>query len=633
MTVSPSLTSPHPYDWIDDVIYIIDADGRIVFANTCTLKLWGKQLHEVLGHALKDILPHAAAREVQDAFRHALMTQRRTEFDTYGVRLRGWINVTLHPHEGGLIVHVKSLPRNADVRTPDTFDALTGCLTRTAFQRAQQALNFPHILAILDLNLLKNVNTLRGHSGGDTHIRTIAHTVQEALPTDALMCRWGGDEFVILTPGQDQDSFQKLLEKTNEVLPGPAPGVLAFATGMSVWEQGTAFEQAFAVADERLQLNKEQLRNGTPGEHEAHALVLFSQELETLRDPSDLIQHALNRLLTLLDFDQTVYAPWDGQDNYISHQAVREGVAPPEPTLHVRMPIAQSGLVSRVRQTQTTAWSTDYTTEPTSNSTFVRQGIRSAIVTPVFSQGKIIATLVLRAVNRWQTITPHMRKVVELTALRLEHALELLRAVGEVRSTLEAGMLTLGLVLEARDSDTQGHTNRATGLTEQLGERFGLNADALDHLRQGAYLHDLGKLSIPDEILRKPGRLTPQEWVIMQSHVTKGYDLAVRIPGLPQGVLDIIRSHHERWDGSGYPDALSGTDIPLNARLFAVCDVYDALISVRPYKEAWSHEDATAEITRQSGRHFDPDVVRAFLDLTRHRPDSRQELPEMVMLP
>ena len=627
MSQSSGPTLHTSFDWIDDVIYVIDASSHLTYANTCALRHWDQHLHDVVGRPLADVLPHATAREIQDAFGHALRTQQRTEFDSCGVLHHSWLNVTLHPHQGGLIVHIRPLPRSSGTPGPEAFDALTGCLTRTAFETALKLLDKPQILAITDLNGLKSVNTLKGHSGGDTHIRTIARAIQEALPTDSLMCRWGGDEFVILAHGDDLDRICSLLEDLQATLPGPRQNVTAYATGLAIWDTTTPFERAFSLADEQLQLRKEDLR-----EHDAPAdssLVTFSQELETLREPDDLIQHALNRLLNLLDFDQAVYTPWESGDNYASHQATRVGVPSLQPPLGVRVPIAQSGLARRVQSTRMTAWSTDYPSETDTIPVILQHGVKSVIVTPVFRQGQITATIVLRAINRWQTITPHMRKVVELTALRLEHALELRRAVGEIRTTLEAGMLTLGLVLEARDSDTQGHTTRATGLSQRLGERLGLNPDALDHLRQGAYLHDLGKLSIPDEILRKPGRLTPQEWTTMQSHVTKGYALATRIPGLPRGVLDVIRSHHERWDGTGYPDALSGTAIPLNARIFAVCDVYDALISARPYKEAWTHEEAVAEITRQSGRHFDPEVVPAFLHVTRRRDASRQDSPEM----
>jgi putative nucleotidyltransferase with HDIG domain len=245
----------------------------------------------------------------------------------------------------------------------------------------------------------------------------------------------------------------------------------------------------------------------------------------------------------------------------------------------------------------------------------LEEGVKSAIVTPVFSQGQVIASLVLRTMHRWQTITPHMRKVVELTALRLEHALELRRAVDEIRSTLESGLLTLGIVLEARDLETHGHTLRTAAMATSLGEALGLAGIELDHLREGAYLHDLGKLAIPDAILHKPGKLTPEEWTLMQRHTTSGFDLASRILGLSGTVLSVIRHHHERWDGTGYPDSLVGTGIPLAARIFAVCDVYDALISERPYKQAWTHDNAALEIQQQSGRQFDPTVVLAFLAL------------------
>jgi len=624
MTVARALSSTHPYDWMDDVIYILDANGHLAFANTYTLRQWEKQLHEVVGRPLEEVLPYTPAKELQNTFRHALSAQQRTEFDTFGMRERGWLNITLHPHEGGLIVHIRPLARTSGINIPEQLDALTGCLTRAAFQTALNVIDETQVLAIVDLNRLKSVNTLRGHSGGDTYIRTIAHAVQEALPEGALMCRWGGDEFVILIHGTDREELYALLEGVEKTLPGPAQDVTAYAVGFAIWEAGTPFERAFAIADEHLHLRKEQLQERDSAAAD-DSLVTFSQELEALCDPGDLIQHALNRLLDLLDFDQAVYAPWEGNDNYVSHQATRPGGPPLQPPLGVRVPIAQSGLAQHVQRTRTTAWSTDYPSEVDTIPVVLQNGVRSVIVAPVFSQGQIIATIVLRAMYRWQTITPKMRKIVELTALRLEHALELRRAVGEIRSTLEAGMLTLGLILEARDSDTQGHTTRATLLTQQLGARLGLDARQIDHLRQGAYLHDLGKLSIPDTILQKPGRLTPQEWTVMQGHVMKGYELATHIPGLPQGVLDVIRSHHERWNGTGYPDGLSGNDIPLNARIFAICDVYDALTSDRPYKKAWTHEEAVAEIARQSGQHFDPEVVREFLHLIQNSGQTSQQ--------
>lgn len=605
----------HPFDRIEDITYVLDAEGRFTFVNTFALNVWQKQLHELLGLTLEEAPLPPSTRVIQDTLLTALHTQQRTEFETFGLRHQAWVNVTVYPDDGGLIVQVKRLLRHAGATTLIDHDALTGCLTRAAFLNILPTLSLPYVLAIVDLNLLKSVNTLRGHSGGDAHIRTVAHALREALPTESLICRWGGDEFVILTPGDDPAALQALLDETNASLQGPQPDVLAFTVGVTFREHDTPFERAFAIADEQLQLQKEQLRQTTSADHEATDLITFSQELEALNNPSDLIQHALNRLLNLLDFDQAAYAAIENNKTYYSHQALREGVLEGNPALYDRVHLSRSGFVQQVYHTRVTAWGTDYPNTPGRSQLMVDQGVKSAIVTPVISQGQVIAAITLRTVNRWQTITPHMRRIIELTALRLEHALELRRAVNAVRSTLEAGLLTLGIILEAKDYETHGHTHRAALMAERLGKGLGMTDSSLSHLRQGAYLHDLGKLCIPEQILKKPGKLSPEEWNVMQSHVLQGHDLATRIAGLSQETLNVIRSHHEHWDGSGYPDGLAGNDIPLEARIFAVCDVYDALISARPYKDAWTREKAIWEIEQQSGRHFDPDVIRAFLTL------------------
>ena len=179
----------------------------------------------------------------------------------------------------------------------------------------------------------------------------------------------------------------------------------------------------------------------------------------------------------------------------------------------------------------------------------------------------------------------------------------------------EGAIKALGVAVESRDSETKGHTDRVTDLALSVGRALGLGAEDLDALRWGAYLHDLGKVATPDAILHKPGKLTPDEWVTMRAHAESGYKIALQLPFLPQATLETILYHHERYDGAGYPHSLAGPDVPLLARIFSVCDVYDALTSVRPYKSAWSHEKALAELHRQAGRQFDPAVVTAFAGL------------------
>jgi putative nucleotidyltransferase with HDIG domain len=183
------------------------------------------------------------------------------------------------------------------------------------------------------------------------------------------------------------------------------------------------------------------------------------------------------------------------------------------------------------------------------------------------------------------------------------------------RRDLEGSLQALGIALEFRDFESRGHTESVVKLSSQLGLTVGLTEQQLEYLRYGAYLHDLGKLAVPDHILLKPGKLTPEEFEKMKEHSSRGYEMARRISGFSPEVLGVIRHHHERWDGSGYPDKLVGDTIPLLARIFSICDVYDALLSNRVYKHAWSKDDALGEIRAQQGRQFDPEVTTAFLDM------------------
>lgn len=186
----------------------------------------------------------------------------------------------------------------------------------------------------------------------------------------------------------------------------------------------------------------------------------------------------------------------------------------------------------------------------------------------------------------------------------------------------EGALRALGLSLEARDAEAQGHIDRVTRLAERLGARLGLRDGELRDLRWGAYLHDLGKIGLPDEILLCDGPLTPDMRQRMQEHVHEGVRLAGQLPFLRQAVLDVIGAHHERWDGGGYPAGLRREAIPLPARIFSACDVFDALVSVRRYKPAWAPEEALSYIRRASGKHFDPQVVTALLDVLAEPPES-----------
>jgi putative nucleotidyltransferase with HDIG domain len=166
--------------------------------------------------------------------------------------------------------------------------------------------------------------------------------------------------------------------------------------------------------------------------------------------------------------------------------------------------------------------------------------------------------------------------------------------------------------LDLRDKETEGHTQRVTETTVKLARTFDLREVELRQVRWGALLHDIGKMGVPDHILLKPGPLTDEEWVVMKKHPLFAYEMLAPIRYL-HTALDIPFCHHEKWDGTGYPRGLKGEQIPLTARIFAVVDVWDALISDRPYRKAWSEKKARQHIQAGAGTHFDPKVVEKFL--------------------
>ncbi len=186
--------------------------------------------------------------------------------------------------------------------------------------------------------------------------------------------------------------------------------------------------------------------------------------------------------------------------------------------------------------------------------------------------------------------------------------------VQRLEAGLSGSIRALVAATEARDPYTAGHSHRVTLAAVRLAESLGVGPDRLRALAQGGMVHDVGKLGIPESILNKPGPLTPEERRAVEQHPLIGYEMCRRL-GFMDEELQVIRSHHERWDGTGYPDGLAGERIPLLARILAVADVYDALTSARSYRAAWSAAQAQAYIVEQAGRQFDPRIVRAWVRL------------------
>lgn len=252
--------------------------------------------------------------------------------------------------------------------------------------------------------------------------------------------------------------------------------------------------------------------------------------------------------------------------------------------------------------------------------------LRSILCVPIMHKGDMIGLIYVD--NRLQSGMFTKEDLDLLTAISFSAAIsienaQLFENLQQSKKILEVAYdSTLegwARALELRDQDTVGHTHRVTEVTVELAKLFKLNGPQLTNIKRGALLHDIGKMAVPDHILRKPGPLTIEEQDVMRKHPTYARDMLSKISFLQQ-VLDIPYNHHERWDGTGYPNGIKGNEIPLAARIFAVVDVWDALINNRPYRPAWPRNKAKTYIHEHAGTQFDPQVVAMFLHFLDQNP-------------
>ncbi len=242
----------------------------------------------------------------------------------------------------------------------------------------------------------------------------------------------------------------------------------------------------------------------------------------------------------------------------------------------------------------------------------MRRGAYDYLLKP-FEREHLMATVTRalehrQALQETHTYQQNLEQVVRARTEMLRQAMEDLEHSYDI--TLEA----LGDALDLKDSETEGHSKRVTAYTIALARAMGISPSDIKVIARGAFLHDIGKMAIPDEILRKPAALTPEEQDVMREHCTRGFNILRKIPFLAEAA-EIVCSHQEHFDGSGYPNGLRAGEIPIGARIFSVADTLDAITSDRPYRKASSFDAAREEILRCSGTQFDPSVVEIFLKI------------------
>ncbi len=242
----------------------------------------------------------------------------------------------------------------------------------------------------------------------------------------------------------------------------------------------------------------------------------------------------------------------------------------------------------------------------------IRNGAYDYLLKP-FEREQLL-NIVSRALENRRLTMENRNYQTNLESLVEARTNQLQAAMANLERSYDITLEALGDALDLKDAETEGHSKRVTAFTIAISRAMGLPREQIAVIARGAFLHDIGKMAIPDAILRKPDKLNPEEVAIMKEHAYRGYQMLKKIPFLSEA-SEIVYSHQERFDGTGYPRGLKGDQIPLGARIFSIADTLDAITSDRPYRPAQSLQAAREEIARWSGRQFDPEVVRVFLEM------------------
>ncbi|HEY7098363.1 MAG TPA: HD domain-containing phosphohydrolase [Terriglobales bacterium] len=258
----------------------------------------------------------------------------------------------------------------------------------------------------------------------------------------------------------------------------------------------------------------------------------------------------------------------------------------------------------------------------------IRNGAYDYLLKP-FEREQLLAT-VRRALENRRLKIENRKYQTNLEALVAERTASLRKVMMDLEKSYDITLEALGDALDLKDAETEGHSKRVTAFTIAIARAMGLPREQISVVARGAFLHDIGKMAVPDNILRKPGALTPDEVAIMREHAYRGYQMLKRIPFLHEAA-EIVYAHQERYDGTGYPRGLKGDEIPLGARIFSIADTLDAITSDRPYRPRQPFAAARKEIEVWSGRQFDPEIVKVYLAMPENIwDDLRKEIDSKI---
>jgi diguanylate cyclase (GGDEF)-like protein len=499
-------------------------------------------------------------------------------------------------------------------------DPLTGLLNHREFHDAVAAHlaagGAPFAIAIFDLDRFKAVNDLGGHAAGDRTLRGAAGAVAAACRTTDAAFRIGGDEFALVLPGGDRQQASKIARRAADAIERVAhrDGVsFGIATHPA---DGTTRDALLAAADHAMYASKGRTETSkpddaaTPTRSRLAVAARLATKLAPLDDPSAIAATAVTELHNAFGFFLAVIQRLDA-DAILRIVAAAGPLADHDDFLAHEQPIHE-GVNGRVARTGQPAVIADTTTDPDYLRRDPRSDPGSELSLPILVDGRIWGVLNLEQLAT-HAFGDDDLLLADAVAAQVGAALHRAALTQELETSFATTLGILADVLETKDAYTADHADEVADLALQAGRGLGLSESELRPLRYCALLHDIGKIGVRSDILTKPGRLTPDEFEEIKEHSAIGDALLRRIPLLTD-VAPLVRAVHERYDGAGYPDGLRGRQIPLPARIVAVCDALHAMTSDRPYRQARPVDVALTELRRCSGTQFDPEVVAAVVE-------------------
>lgn len=502
-------------------------------------------------------------------------------------------------------------------------DPLTGLLNRGEFHdrlATSVARTTGHgapslSLVVVDLDHFKSVNDLGGHSAGDRLLRATAAALTAVCRTSDDAFRIGGDEFALLLPGCGAEDAAAIAARAAEAinrLDGSAGAAWGVAT---IPTDAVTREGLLAVADASMYERKGHRSKATSllrrdARSRLEVASSLAMRLTSLEEPREIAQTVVDELHSAFGYYLAVINRLD-DDGFLRVVAGAGRLTEDDTEYLVREQPVSSGVNGRVARTGKLSLVDDTRLDPDYISVSPSVDPGSELSVPIHVDGRVWGLLNLEQMAT-HSFDEYDVMLANAVVAQTGAALHRCILVEEMERSFSTTLGALCDALETKDAYTAFHAAEVAMLALSTAEELGLDQTSQRAMRYCALLHDIGKIGIRSDILSKPGKLTPKEYREIQEHSAIGAALLARIPPLEQ-IAPLVRAVHERWDGTGYPDHLAGQEIPIAARIVAVCDAWHAMRADRPYRKALGHNEALGELTRGAGSQFDPGVVRAFI--------------------